>query len=67
MKADEDKYSKPTIVHLKHVFYGKYTCIFMPSGVVGCHGVISSTGQWVLDLYVSKNQDYNDTRSLRIV
>ena len=25
-------------------FYGKYTCILMPWGVVGCHGVISSTG-----------------------
>ena len=24
MKADKDKYSKTTIVHLKHVFYGKY-------------------------------------------
>ena len=25
------------------MFYGKYTCILMPWGVVGCHGVISST------------------------
>ena len=39
MKADKDKYSKTTIVHLKHVFYGKYTCIWMPWGAVGCHGV----------------------------
>ena len=28
------------IVHPKHIFQGKYTCILMPWG---CHGVISST------------------------
>ena len=50
METDKDKYSKTTIVHLKHVFYGKYTCIWMPWvpwvpwGVLECHGVISSTG-----------------------
>ena len=57
MKADKDKYSKTTIVHLKHVFYGKYIyvfgCLGVPWGVVECHGVISSTGPQVFILIAS--------------
>ena len=36
-------YCKFIIFHVKHIFYGKHTCILMPWGVMGCHGVISST------------------------
>ena len=31
--------AKRIIVHLKHVFNGKYTCLLMPWGAVACHGV----------------------------
>ena len=36
--------SKFIIVHPKHIFHGKYTSILMLWGVMGGHGVISSTG-----------------------
>ena len=35
MTADEDKYRKFIIVHPKHIFHGKYTCILMSWGAVG--------------------------------
>ena len=38
MKADEDRYSKTTIAHLKHVFLWNIYMYFDALGAIGCHG-----------------------------